>query len=74
MSSMTARLQAMIVTLDDMLEPESQGLELTTSPCRLTLGKGATDRTDADTIRAWVNAFFSHPERIQIKQFKVVTK
>ncbi len=88
MSSMTARLQAMIATLDDRVWPypmtpsaieecrqamdqinaaTSPTLRKTPTGVKLTIG----EITDAGDIRDWVDAFFSHPERIQIKRFEV---
>ncbi len=88
MSIMAARLQAMIATLDGMLEydralePESQPVTscdcgdycawcrpemFTSTAVRVTVDSG----WKSQDIREWVDAFFSHPERIQIKRFEV---
>ncbi len=112
MSTMTARLQAMIATLDDMLEddrvwqypmtpsaidecrqamdqiraasPEPKSQPMTSCDCgdycawcRPEMFTSTAVRVTVDSgwkycdIREWVEAFFSHPERIQIKRFEV---
>ncbi len=71
MSNMNARLQAMIAKLDDMLEPENEYVypvtTKTPSGVKLTLD----ERMKSGDIKDWLDAFFSHPERIQIKRFEV---
>ena len=68
---MAARLQAMIATLDDMLPAESEYREPTLLKTPAGVQITIDERVDRDDIKDWVDAFFSHPERIQIKQFKV---
>ncbi len=72
MSSMTARLQAMIATLDGMLPDESEYREsvIHRSPSGGTRMMIDEHMNPAD-LRDWMDAFFSHPERIQIKRFEV---
>ncbi len=86
MSTMTARLQAMIAQLDDMLEDDRvwkypmtpsaieechQAMDQIESAKSTTVEFTIGESMDAGDIRDWVEAFFQHPERIEVKQFKV---
>ncbi len=72
MSIMTGRLQAMIATLDGVLdEPESMPAEPIVKHSITGITLTIDERIHSRDLNDWVTAFFQHPERIQIKRFEV---